>query len=174
MPLKPFMIRPERIQDHSAIRRVNERAFAQSGEAELVDDLHKACDSLIALVACDGEDVIGHILFSPLQIIADDSIVNALGLAPLAVLPEYHGQGVGSLLVRSGLDTCRAAGHSIVVVLGHAAYYPRFGFKAASQYGIRWEQDAPDEAFMITELQAHALHGVHGIVKFHPAFDRFS
>jgi len=76
--------------------------------------------------------------------------------------------------VGAELGACRAAGYSVVIVLGHASYYPRFGFQPASRFGIRWEHEVPDEAFMVLGLQSGALQGVKGIARYHPAFDHFS
>jgi len=75
------------------------------------------------------------------------------------------------LLVEVGLAACREAGHGIVIVLGHPDYYPRFGFRPATLYGIRWEHDAPDEAFMVVELREGTLDGVRGVARYHPAFE---
>ena len=95
-----------------------------------------------------------------------------LGLAPMAVAPEYQQQGIGSALVRSGLEHCRAAGYKAVIVLGHPRYYPRFGFVPASHFNIRSQYDAPDEAFMALELEPGALGEIGGVVKYHPLFDQ--
>jgi putative acetyltransferase len=95
----------------------------------------------------------------------------AIGLAPMAVLPELQRQGIGSLLVKTGLEACRKAGHKGVVVLGHPDYYPRFGFVPASKYGITCEYDAPDETFMAIELCQGALQGQAGIARYQPEFN---
>ena len=97
-----------------------------------------------------------------------------MGLAPMAVLPEYQNQGVGSLLVRNGLSECQRAGFDIVVVLGHPRYYPRFGFIPASQKGLSCEYQVPDEAFMVIELRPGALNGMSGLVKYQPEFAQFN
>ena len=90
----------------------------------------------------------------------------------MAALPAFQRCGVGSALVQAGLERLRAAGHEFVVVLGHPEYYPRFGFRRASEFGVRWEQDAPDEAFMLLELLPGALRGKQGVVRFRPEFGR--
>ncbi len=87
------------------------------------------------------------------------------------MLPAYQSRGIGSDLVRAGLVELRKAGHVIVVVLGHPDYYPRFGFVPAENYGVRWEHDAPSEAFMVKELITGTLQGVVGVAKFRPEFD---
>jgi putative acetyltransferase len=95
-----------------------------------------------------------------------------MGLAPMAVLPEYQKQGVGSSLVRDGLVEVHRTGFNIVVVLGHPDYYPRFGFFPASQMQLRSEYPVPNEVFMVIELEPGALKGKHGLVKYHPEFAR--
>lgn len=90
----------------------------------------------------------------------------------MAVVPELQSQGIGSLLVREGLNAARRMGRNIVVVLGHAKYYPRFGFEIASRQGLRCEFPAPDEAFMVAELTLDAVRGVSGLVKYLPEFAR--
>jgi putative acetyltransferase len=93
-----------------------------------------------------------------------------MGLAPMAVMPARQRQGIGSLLVLEGLKRCRGAGVAAVVVVGHAAYYPRFGFVPGSRFSIRCEYDVPDDVFLARELHDGALRGVSGTVRYHPAF----
>jgi putative acetyltransferase len=162
-------IRSEEPKDRSAIRAVHEAAFGTSLEADIVDALRAKPKSLISLVAETEGEIIGHILFSPVSL-ADQPHALLMGLGPLAVAPEHQRQKVGSALVRRGLELCRDRGYAAVVVLGHAEYYPRFGFVPASQYGIRSRYDAPDEAFMAVELQPRALRDVSGEVAYDEAF----
>jgi len=166
------IVREERPEDRAAVRRVNEQAFGRAAEADLVDALRAHGKAVFSLVAVEGDQVIGHILFSPATIESDGKIFPALGLAPMAVLPERQKCGIGSLLVKTSLDECRRAGHECVVVLGHPEYYPRFGFAPASQYGIRCEYDVPDEVFMALELREGALQGRAGTAKYQPEFNK--
>ena len=163
-------IRNEKPADAAAIRRVNEQAFGQPDEAALVDALRRRGAFALSLVAVEGDWVVGHILFSPVTVESGQGDFDALSLAPMAVLPARQRQGIGSQLVRAGLEGCRQAGHEIVVVLGHPDYYPRFGFSPASQRGIACEFDAPDEAFMLVELRENALDGRRGVVRYPPEF----
>lgn len=162
-------IRYETIADHEAIRHVNRLAFGQDDEAGLVDALRGGGSARVSLVAEVEGKLVGHILFSDLPILTDDGTLPALSLAPMAVLPEYQRQGIGSALVEKGLEECRAQEHRIVVVLGHPEFYPRFGFSAklaeplSSPFGGR-------RAWMALELVPGALSGVSGWVRYPPPF----
>jgi len=167
-----IVVRTETTEDHESVRRVNELAFEQPNEADLVDGLRANARPYISLVAVVDEQVVGHISFSPVSVESENGVFNAMGLAPMAVSPEYQNQGIGSQLVREGLKECQRLGHGIVVVVGHANYYPRFGVTPASLKGLRSEYDVPDEVFMVTELVPGALEGRHGLVKYHPEFGK--
>jgi len=167
-----IVVRTEKTEDHKSVRRVNELAFEQPNEADLVDALRANARPYISLVAVIDEQVVGHIFFSPVSVESDTSAFTAMGLAPMAVLPEYQNQGIGSQLVREGLKECERLGQYIVVVLGHPNYYPRFGFGPASLKGLRSEYDVPDEVFMVLELREGALGGRRGLVKYHPEFGK--
>lgn len=121
------MIRYARAEDHAAITEVNELAFGQPDEARLIERLRSDGDVLFELVAVEERQVAGHILFS--RLFADRAEMFA-ALAPMAVRPRLQRAGVGSALVRAGLDSAREFGAHGVLVLGHETYYPRFGFLA--------------------------------------------
>lgn len=167
-PIK-IVIRPERSQDHAAIRIVNEQAFGGPAEAALVDLLRERDKVTISLVATSNEEIVGHILFSPLSMDPPHPGIQAIGLAPMAVLPDYQNKGIGSQLVNAGVQACRTNGCAFVVVLGHPNYYPRFGFQRASEFGLENEYGA-DEAFMVLELQPGTLSQVSGLAKYAPEF----
>ena len=167
-----IQVRQENAGDTAGVRRVNEEAFGRSAEANLVDDLRSAGKVILSLVATEDDHVVGHILFSPVTIDPGRAGLKGVGLAPMAVLSEYQGRGVGSLLVRAGLAACREAGYDCVVVLGHPEYYLRFGFIRASDYGLRSEYDVRSEAFMLIELREGALRGVTGTVRYQPEFSQ--
>lgn len=166
-------VRIERPADQHAVRRVNEAAFGRPDEADIVDRLRMGSPDYLGLVAVEGEAVRGHIAFTPVTFEPARPGSTAYGLAPMAVLPEHQRSGVGGALVRAGLDACRGRGAGGVVVLGHPAYYPRFGFRPASAFGLRCAYDVPDEAFMALALRPSALDGpagtVAGTVHYHPA-----
>ncbi len=163
-------IRREGPEDRTQVRRVNELAFGQPEEAGLVDALRSADAATLSMVAARDGDILGHILFSPVTVLSPAGDFPAIGLGPMAVLPEEQRRGIGSMLVRASLGELRRSGHGLVVVLGHPRYYPRFGFVRASTHGIRWEQAAPDEAFMLLELARGVLAGRSGVVRYRPEF----
>ena len=162
-------IRPARPEDAAAIRHVHERAFGDTNVAQLVDLLQAAHKALIALVAVAEDQVVGHILFSSVTIAQAPVGFCGVGLAPLGVLPAFQGQGIGSSLVRAGLEICRRTGYDAVVVLGNPRYYERFGFSRASAYQLGNEYGA-DEAFMVLGLKDGILQAISGLVQYQPEF----
>ena len=164
-------VRHEGPGDRAVIRSVNARALGQPAKAELVSALRERGQITLSLVAVQEGSIVGHILFSPVTIESDNANHPAIGLGPTAVLPELQRQGIGSLLIKAGLEECRKVGHERVVLLGHAEYYPRFGFIPASQYGVRCEYDVPDEVFMALELRKGAYRGKVGTAKYQPEFN---
>jgi len=163
-------IRRETPEDIDSIHYVNEQAFGQKGEAELVEKLRNRAALTLSLVAVQKSELVGHIAFSPVVIESESSSFEAISLAPMAVLPEYQHQGIGSQLVQVGLKECYQLGHEVVVVVGHPDYYPRFGFVPAKPKGISCEFEVPNEAWMVLELREGALAGRKGTVKFQPEF----
>lgn len=163
-------IRAEKTADIEAIYEVNKLAFGKAAEAELVNKLREADAIIISLVAVKDEKIVGHALFSPITIEDHDSQTAAgVALGPIAVHPDYQRQGVGSLLIQAGIQQLRDAGHNALIVLGHADYYPRFGFAPASQFNITSEYHVPDEVFMAQMLDKTAIAPA-GLAKYHPAF----
>lgn len=152
------------------MRTAHQQAFGQPLEAQIVDDLRASARPLISLVAEVEGRVVGHILFSPVTIEPSPEGLRGLGLAPLAVLPEFQRLGVGSHLVRAGLEACRSLAVDFVVVLGHPDYYPRFGFVPARSCGLGCEYPVPDEVFLVLELRPGSLAGVSGLVRYRPEF----
>lgn len=163
-------IRVEEEPDHVAVRAVNTAAFETSAEADLVYRLRREARPLVSLVAEHEGTVVGHILFSPVELPGHPDL-RLMALAPMAVAPAHQSRGIGSALVRDGLERCRHLGADAVIVLGHPDYYPRFGFTPASHWNIRSPYDAPDEAFLALELRAGALKGRSGVVRYHRAFE---
>jgi putative acetyltransferase len=166
-------IRPFGSGDTAAVREVHLNAFGGSeDEARLVEALHAADAAPVSLVASldrSSGGVVGHVLFSPVEIDNGASNVRMVGLAPVGVLPEYQGQGVGSRLIRAGLEACREAGYDAVVLLGEPGYYSRFGFERASDRGLGNEYGV-DHEFMVVELRSEALDGSGGTVRYRREF----
>lgn len=163
-------IRKEKNTDKEKIWKVNAEAFESEAEAHLVNALRDSGISFISLVAEEDEEIVGHILFTAVELIGDDSGLKIMGLAPMAVLPKLQKKGIGSQLVKTGIENCSTQGYDAIVVLGHPEYYPKFGFVPSLKYGIKSEYDAPDEAFMVLELKASSLKDKIGIIKYHAAF----
>lgn len=163
-------IRNETPADVAAVREVNLAAFESPAEANLVDALRGHTFPYVSLVADDKGIVAGHILLTPVHLPGHPR-ARLMALAPMAVRPEYQRSGVGSALVVEGLRQAREAGAGAVVVLGHPAYYPRFGFVPASRHAIHCSYEVPDEAYLIVELQPGHLDGLAGTVQYHAAFD---
>jgi putative acetyltransferase len=165
-------IRIENQEDIFQVRTLNEQAFEQPGEANIVDTLRQTCPEYLSLVAEDGTIIVGHILFTPVVIEDSGRKVQGMGLAPMAVSPDRQRQGIGSLLVRGGLRILRDQGCPFVIVLGHPGYYPRFGFEPASRNNVQSQLDGvPDEAFMIVVFDRDALHNVGGVARYRDEFN---
>jgi putative acetyltransferase len=171
--MKNVKIRPEMSEDYSSITEVNDLAFSHKNEGRLILALRKTREFVpeLSLVAVVGGRVVGHILFYPIKIKTNDVNHTSLALAPMAVLPEYQKKGIGSQLVREGLKRAPKLGLKSVIVLGHAAYYPRFGFEPAGKWGIRPPFEVPEGVFMALELVKDGLKGIQGIVEYPPEFN---
>lgn len=166
-------IRAEKPEDIEAVRQVNIGAFDRENEANLVDRLRGIAPTF-SFVAVQSDRIVGHLFFSPVAVAGKcPSNLSILGLAPVAVLPDYQRQGIGSLLIREGLKECARSGFEAVVVLGHPDFYPRFGFISASRKNLRCEYDVPDEVFMVLELESGALQDCTGTVKYRSEFRIF-
>lgn len=165
-------VRREQPGDEMAIAYVNDAAFGQPDESRLVEAVRHGGHSAISLVAVNEDRIVGHILFTPVDLVSSGSAVNVLGLGPMAVLPELQRRGIGSKLVEAGLRECSGVGCQAVVVIGHPEFYPRFGFRPARAFGLRSEFDVPHEAFMVSELTPGVLVGRGGLVRYLPEFSQ--
>ena len=162
-------VRTEEPRDWTTVHSVNTAAFGTSVEADLVDALRAKNRSVISIVAEIDDAVIGHIMFSPV-LLAGHADLTIMGLGPMAVAPERQRKGIGSALIRAGLKRCEELGCDAVVVVGHAEYYPRFGFVPSARYALRSEYDVPDDVFMVLELKRGVLHGASGVVRYDEVF----
>jgi predicted N-acetyltransferase YhbS len=153
------------------VRAVLLDAFPQPDEANLVDALRRGAAFLPGLswVAQAGDTVVGQVLFTRLHVRGSER-KPGLALAPMAIAKPFQRLGIGGQLMRAGLSAAREQGEPFVVVLGHADYYPRFGFARASSFGIRAPMEVPDANLMALELRPGGLAGVSGIVEWAPEF----
>jgi len=165
-----MLIRAEEERDWPSVYALNAAVFETPAEADLVDALRRETKPIISLVADDAGAIDGHIMFSPVSLIEHPGL-KIMGLAPMAVAAKRQRSGIGSLLVRAGLEACKEIGAGAVVVLGHADYYPRFGFAPAVNFAIGCGYDVSAEAFMALELRPGYLRDVSGTVKYLAAFD---
>jgi putative acetyltransferase len=142
-----------------------------SAEADLVDDLRAAGDLVLALVAADATPaIVGHVAFSRLRVEGSGPVSTAVGLAPLAVVETHRRRGVGTALVRAGLDRLAAQGETLVFVLGDPAYYARFGFAPEAAQPFTIVYSGPH--FMALRLSDIAPPA--GTIRYPAAFDRLS
>ncbi|HCW3321296.1 TPA: N-acetyltransferase [Listeria monocytogenes] len=168
-----MIIRKEQPQDYEAIRRVNEEAFKGTVEADLIESIRTSdyYQPGLSLVA-EAEDglIVGYIMFSEISLEAAGRSRFILALAPLAVLPAYQGTRFGSRLMEEGIRLSREKAYPAIAVLGHADYYPRFGFIPSEQFAIPAPFDVPAEYFMLLELYDGSLENLAGTIHYPAAF----
>ena len=162
-------IRSELAKDIEQVWEIVRAAFPTEAESQLVDALRANGKAIISLVAVSGDDVLGHILFSPVSTTPPGE-AEGIGLAPVAVRPDQQSRGIGSQLIREGLRLCREQAFDYCVVLGAPKYYHRFGFQKASSFGMRNEYRV-DHEFMIIRFTDRSTAG---LVKYSPEFAMFS
>ncbi|MFD1413302.1 GNAT family N-acetyltransferase [Oceanobacillus jeddahense] len=171
-------LRQETPEDYQKTEKLIEQAFrneemSDQQEHLLIQRIRTSTafiPELSIIAVSQQDDVIGQILFSKIAIKNKERTTVSLALAPVSVHPDYQNQGLGAMLIKKGLEKAKEAGYTSVIVLGHAAYYPRFGFKPANLWGIKAPFDIPNEAFMALELKPGALEHVSGMVQYSDAF----
>ncbi|HDR6309928.1 GNAT family N-acetyltransferase [Bacillus albus] len=169
-------IRQEQQSDYEKTEEVVQQAFlheefSDKTEHALVKRIRE-CDAFIpelSIVAVD-EEIVGHIMLSKITIEQDGTSVESLALAPVSVDRGHQKKGIGGKLIVAALEKAKELGYGSVVVLGHPGYYPKFGFKKASEWNIKAPFEVPDEVFMVIELSENALQGVEGVVQYSSAF----
>jgi putative acetyltransferase len=166
--VKQLLIRPETSADHLAVFAIHTKAFGQEDESQMVERVRAAGHAHLSLVAALDEQVMGHVLFSPVSIEHNPHGYLVLGLAPIAVLPEVQQQSIGSRLIRAGLEACKDLGVAAVVLLGHPSYYPRFGFTPAAVHGLFYNGLDVGDPFMVLELIPNTLSNLSGAVGYVP------
>ncbi|MGI6115638.1 MULTISPECIES: N-acetyltransferase [unclassified Clostridium] len=167
-----MLIRQETPADYPAVYSLVQRAFASAPvkdgtEQDLVVALRKSRHFIpqLSLVAEDSGKILGHIMFTTLQIGTHE----ALTLAPLSVAPGHQRQGVGQALIREGHRIAKALGYEVVILLGSEKYYPKWGYQPASTFGIRAPFPVADENFMAIHLDGKKVRW-DAVVKFPSAF----
>jgi putative acetyltransferase len=168
------VIRPEEERDHARVFEIQAAAFGQRAEADLVERLRADANPQLSLVAEDEGEVRGHIFFSPVTLdgARDASAAPPLaGLAPVGVDPLHHRKGIGSALIRAGLEACASRDWQAVFLVGDPGYYARFGFELAGPHGFSYGNPMFDAVLQLIELRPRALDGHSGRTVFHPAFE---
>jgi len=168
-------IRQETHYDFNEVFELNHLAFGQDNEAKLVDALRNNPNVFVpelSIVATDNHKIVGHILFTKISVKDDNGNLNeSLGLAPMAVSPEFQRSGIGGQLIRKGLEVAKDLGFKSVIVLGHEHYYPKFGFQPADKWKIKAPFDVPSNLFMAIELVTDGLKYISGTVVYPSEFE---
>jgi|SRR5690625_1077226 len=169
-------VRQEIKADYNITEKIVKEAFAplefsDKTEHKLVARIRKSTAFIpkLSLVAID-RSIVGHILLSEIEIMDDNQSVSSLALAPISVLPGEQNKGIGKQLIHEALKKAKEIGYQSVIVMGHETYYPKFGFKPASLWGIKAPFEVPDESFLAIELEDGALANISGVVQYPSVF----
>lgn len=169
----PIHIRQETPSDFDAVFHVVERAFHDAEftdhrEQFLVQRLRNSTAFIpeLSLVATHDGTIVGYVLMTKIVIRNNNRSFDSLALAPVAVLPEYQNQGIGGKLIEEAHRIARALNFASVIVLGHSEYYPKFGYRKATDFGIKLPFDVPDEYCMAIELMPGGLERISGTVEY--------
>ncbi|MCP4001617.1 MAG: N-acetyltransferase [Gammaproteobacteria bacterium] len=159
-----------RTQNHTTdlkvISAINKAAFTDHGNTRSFDRLRAQHKDIISLVADVNGEAVGHILFSPAIMATPAGPINGMGLGQLAVMPNWQKKGIGTHLAETGITQLRTQSCPFIIVIGHASYYPRFGFEQGQLHGVKCQWDSvPDESFMVlypgqNQLEQGKLNGV--------------
>ena len=173
-----ILFKQENKDDYAAVFNLIQRAFEKEemsdhSEQYLVERLRnsEAFIPELSIVAEINQNIAGHILLTRIKVINNkNEEFDSLALAPVSVLPEYQGKGIGGKLIETAHKKAKELGFGSVILLGHENYYPRFGYEIAKKYGIKLPFEVPDENCMAIELIKGALEGVEGTVVYPKAF----
>ncbi|PTN03795.1 GNAT family N-acetyltransferase [Mangrovibacterium marinum] len=171
-------IRQETEADHQAVFNLVKAAFermeiSEHNEQLIIERLRQSPSFVpeLSMVAClDDGTIVGHILLTKITIEDQEKSYPSLVLAPVSVLPDYQHQKIGSQLIVAAQNKALEMGYTSIVLVGHAHYYPRFGYELCRRFGIKMPFDAPDINCMAIELIPGALEHVQGLVHFDPVF----
>ncbi|MEA5569617.1 N-acetyltransferase [Calothrix sp. UHCC 0171] len=167
-----MQIRAETTQDYLQIAEVNTLAFGRENEANLITEIRNSHFYIpeLSLVAEIDNNIVAHLMFSYIHLIGEERL-RVLSLAPVAVTPEFQKQGIGSALIRNGLEKADAMGEALAIVLGYPLFYNRFGFVSSTIYGIKSPFDVPEDVFMVKVFE-NSQPKYQGEVVYPPAFLR--
>jgi putative acetyltransferase len=169
--MSDIRIRPEEPADFDRIRAIYTDAFPQGREAAVVDQLRASGRGYAGFVAEVGGSVAGHVVLTQVDLATRrGGDARGLGMAPLAVAPEFRGKGVGGALVAKTIDEAKRRHEDFVVVLGDPAYYSRFGFKQGAPT-LRWRSESYDPYFMVYPIRDEILGELEAMVIYHPAIE---
>ena len=173
---KYLEIRQESSSDFTEISELIRKEFLQfdekPSEPQLVINLrnNEAHVPKLCVVAVIRNKVVGHIFYTNLKLKHKPKAIKFLALAPVSVLPEYQGKGIGSILIKETISEARSLGYGAIILVGHAKYYSRFGFKKLSSSKLKLPFEVPDENAMILELSTEICQRVTGILQYDKAF----
>ncbi|MGH1518375.1 GNAT family N-acetyltransferase [Chryseobacterium sp. JK1] len=171
-------IRQEEKKDYQQVFELTEEAFRDTEQSDhqehfLVEKLRKS-EAFIPELSLVAEDengkIVGHILFTKIQIVNDSESFESLALAPVSVKPEFQNQGLGGQLIREGHRIAKELGYQSVILIGYEKYYPRFGYEKTSNFGISFPFEIPEENGMAIELIKDGLKDKKGVVKYPKEF----
>lgn len=172
-----IIVRQETEQDYKITENIVKNAFENAEHSDnkehvLVARLRKSDVFIpeLSLIAENNSEILGHIMLTKLSINNNTNKYGSLALAPVSVLPEYQNKGIGSRLIAESIKIAKKLGYKSIIVLGHEKYYPKFGFRPASKWGIKPPFEVKEEAFMALELEDYSLFGVSGNVEYSKEF----
>lgn len=170
-------LRQENENDYKSVFQLIEKAFEKEEYSDhkeqfLVERLRKSEAFIpeLSIVAEVEKKIVGHILFTKLEIKNESQSFQSLALAPVSVLPEFQGKGIGSKLILYGHELAKELGYKSVILLGHQDYYPRFGYELCEKYNIKMPFDVPAENCMVISLTENGLSGISGNVVYPSTF----
>jgi len=167
-------IRTEEVKDYPEVYTLNYEAFGgRDDESKLIEKIRQSKFFVpeLSLVAELEGKIVGNIVLSKASVVGEQEVHEVIVLAPIAVKPGLQKKGIGGELIQEGLRRCRNLGYSLVLLIGHPEYYPRYGFQSARQYQLELRQfEVPDHVFMVRELVEGALMNIRGELKYPDAF----
>jgi putative acetyltransferase len=164
-------LRPELDTDYQPIESLLDSAFGGQYESQLVNRIRNTPEYIndLTLVAVAGEQIVGFIMLSYVTLVSAHTESQVLSLAPVAIMPTYQKRGIGGRLIQESIRIAEHRGDPLIVLLGHADYYPRFGFERASLHNIYPPVDWPDQTYMVRTLSKFTAD-LEGKIRYSPAW----